>query len=68
VHWSLCAGAGGSAWLPTLHGIPVREGDRVLVTQPSNAPEPVVVGVIDGFAPLPEPQRDVAPLPAPGGA
>jgi hypothetical protein len=68
VHWSLYTGPGGSAWLPTLHGIPVCAGDRVLLTQPSNAPEPIVLGVIDGFAPLREPQRDIAPLPAPGGA
>ena len=67
VHWSLYTGPGGSAWLPTLHGIPVCAGDRVLVTQPSNAPEPIVVGVIDGFAPLHEPHFDGAPLATPGG-
>ncbi len=36
-------------WVPTLHGLPVRTGDRVLLQQPSNWREPIVVGVIDGF-------------------
>jgi hypothetical protein len=60
VRWSLYIGPGGSAWLPTLHGVPVRAGDRVLVTQPSNVPEPVVVGVIDGIASRSESQRAMA--------
>lgn len=45
-------------WLPTLQGLAVRELDRVLVTQPTNWPEPVVTGVIDGFARRPEIRRD----------
>jgi hypothetical protein len=40
-------------WVPTLHGLPVREGDRVLLTKPVNFGEPVVVGVLDGFSKRP---------------
>lgn len=36
-------------WLPTLVGVIVRTGDRVLLTQPANWPELLVTGVIDGF-------------------
>jgi hypothetical protein len=37
-------------WIPCLHRLAVRKGDRVLVEHPANWPEPIVVGVIDGFA------------------
>ena len=37
-----------SVWLATLAHLPVRCEDRVLLLQPGNWPEPVVVGVIDG--------------------
>jgi hypothetical protein len=47
---------GGEAWLPTLKGLVVRSGDRVLLTRPANAPEPVVIGVLDGLR-----QRGEAP-------
>jgi hypothetical protein len=36
-------------WLATLAHLPVRCEDRVLLLQPGNWPEPVVVGVIDGL-------------------
>lgn len=42
-------------WLASLYGLPVRAHDRVLLIQPGNWPEPLVVGVIDGFAIRPEP-------------
>lgn len=46
-------------WLPCLQQVVVRAGDRVLVSRPVNAPEEVVVGVLDGFARRPEaPRRD----------
>jgi hypothetical protein len=45
-------------WLPTLHGLPVRVADRVLMTRAGNWPELVVTGVIDGFAARPEPTRE----------
>jgi hypothetical protein len=51
------AGADGQTverWLPTLYGITVRAADRVLLQQPANWPEPLIVGVVDGFALRPE--------------
>jgi hypothetical protein len=47
-------------WLPTLQGLAVRPGDRLIVVNPSNHPEAVVVGVLDGFALRPEPRRETA--------
>src|SRR5690606_31600155 len=47
-------------WIPTLMHLPVREGDRVLLARPQNLAEPVVVGVLDGFTPRPEPTRTPA--------
>ena len=47
-------------WLPALHGLSVRKGDRVLVVQPDNWPEAVVTGVVDGFAARPEVPREPA--------
>jgi hypothetical protein len=41
-------------WLASLYGLPVRTRDRVLLLQPGNWPEAVVIGVIDGFAVRPE--------------
>lgn len=44
------AGAGEQdRWLATLAHLPVRREDRVLLLQPANWPEPLVVGVIDGL-------------------
>lgn len=44
------AGAGErDLWLATLAHLPVRCEDRVLLLQPGNWPEPLVVGVIDGL-------------------
>jgi len=36
------------AWLPSLHQLSIRAGDRVLIASPENALEPVVIGVVDG--------------------
>lgn len=55
VRWSTREG-GGDAWVPTLRSIVVRTGDQVMLSQPLNGPEPVVIGVIDGFV-----HRDPAP-------
>lgn len=57
VRWAMPSGGETSAWAPTLHGMAVREGDRVLLVQPVNAPEPIVTGVVDGFAARPEAPR-----------
>ncbi|MCF6263462.1 MAG: hypothetical protein L3J24_07755 [Xanthomonadales bacterium] len=34
-------------WLPTIQGLAVRKLDQVLLQQPLNWPEPVVIGVLD---------------------
>jgi hypothetical protein len=50
-------------WLPTLQGLSVRAGDRVLLCKPANWSEAVVTGVVDGFARRPRPEsRAVATL------
>lgn len=54
VQWEDVDGVARAHWLPTLASLAVREGDRVLLTAPSNHDEPVVTGVIDGFTPRPE--------------
>lgn len=45
-------------WLPTLQGLPVRKLDRVLLQQPVNWPEPIVLGVLDGCADRPFPELE----------
>jgi len=47
-------------WLATLRGVTVRVGDRVLLQRAANWPEPVVVGVLDGFEARPIPARTAA--------
>lgn len=49
-------------WMPTMRGLRVRAHDRVLVTQPQNWPEPVVVGVVDGLLPTDARSTPVAEL------
>jgi hypothetical protein len=44
------SGRSQEMWMPCLHRLAVRKGDRVLVEHPANWPEPVVIGVVDGFA------------------
>jgi hypothetical protein len=44
-------------WAPALRGLAIREGDHVLLSQPSNWLEPLVVGVVDGHARRPEAAR-----------
>jgi hypothetical protein len=38
------------AWLPVMRGIAARFGDTVLLADPANWCEPLVVGIIDGFS------------------
>lgn len=59
VRWKTLEGA-ADAWLPTLQGLVVRGGDQVLLSQPLNGPEPIVIGVVDGFAHRPPPPRRAA--------
>ncbi|HEY0138738.1 MAG TPA: hypothetical protein VGB85_31855, partial [Nannocystis sp.] len=41
-------------WVPTLQGLPVRKGDRLLLVRPGNGDEWIATGVVDGFARRPE--------------
>ncbi len=54
VRWKTPGGAERERWLPCVHGLTVRENDRVLVQPVANWPQPIVVGVVDGFAMRPE--------------
>ena len=59
------AGNDGSAqelWVACLVHSPVRRADRVLLLQPGNWPEPVVVGVLDGLRPRAAPTTTAATL------
>lgn len=59
VRWADLEGQRFEKWLPTLQGLPVRVADRVILVQPSNWPELVVMGVLDGFERRPEVPRSV---------
>ncbi len=51
------------AWIPSLAHLVVRTGDRVLVQGVENWPEPIVTGVLDGYAPVETPAaREAATL------
>lgn len=53
VRWTDATGGRRDRWVPTLQGVGVREGDRVLLVAMAHEDEPVVTGVIDGFAARP---------------
>lgn len=59
IEFALPDGTVERRWLPGLHQLAVRPHDRVLLVNPGNWPEPLVVGVIDGFANRPEPEAAV---------
>lgn len=61
IRWKDGQGVEESRWLPTLSGVVLREGDRVVLTQPTNFDEPIVMGVLDGFVPRPEPDAPRGP-------
>jgi hypothetical protein len=50
-----------TTWLPCLKTVTCRAGDRVLLSQPANHHEPVVIGVIDGFERRPPPKEHPGP-------
>jgi hypothetical protein len=50
VRWLDNSGEERSLWVPTLSHLTCRKGDRVLVVVPDNWAEPLVTGVVDGFA------------------
>lgn len=51
------------AWIPSLAHVVVRTGDRVLVQVVDNWPEPIVIGVLDGYAPIERaPAREASSL------
>lgn len=56
------AGAVRELWVACLVHSPVRRDDRVLLLQPGNWPEPVVVGVLDGLHPRAAPVATAAAL------
>ena len=47
-------------WVATLHGLCVRVSDRVLVLKIRDQPDPIVIGVVDGFSRRPEAPKLVA--------
>jgi hypothetical protein len=50
----------GEAWVPTLRGLAVRTGDRVVVQALGASEEAVVMGVLDGYEDRPAPARRAA--------
>ncbi|MCX4240633.1 hypothetical protein [Paraliomyxa miuraensis] len=60
VRWRAANGSTQERWLLTLQGLPVRTEDRVLMLCPEGSEEPVVTGVLDGFARRPELERSGA--------
>jgi hypothetical protein len=66
VEWQSGAGAANRAgchewWVPSLHGLSIRAGDRLLMQHVLGSPEPIAIGVIDGFMPRPELERHEGP-------
>lgn len=59
VQWQTLDGV-SDAWLPVLRHVSVRRGDQLLLSQPLNGAEAVVVGVVDGFAHRAAPPDTVA--------
>lgn len=60
IRWRTASGGVHERWLLTLQGLPVRKEDRVLMLYPEGSEEPVVTGVLDGFARRPDPGRQTA--------
>jgi hypothetical protein len=60
IRWEGSRHEGVEQWVPTLHGLAIRRGDRLLLQMPQGGTEPIVIGVVDGFVPRPEPERSAA--------
>jgi hypothetical protein len=60
VRWTTADGEERTRWLPTLQNLPVRPNDRLLLLNPGNWDEMIVMGVVDGFAKRPEVRRQTA--------
>jgi hypothetical protein len=54
VRWTDPTGVERTIWVPALRRLAIRKADRVLLIVPDNWPEPLVVGVVDGFDRRPE--------------
>lgn len=61
IRWTDAGGDVREKWLPALSGVVLRAGDRVVLAQPANFDEPIVMGVLDGFTPRPEPEAPRGP-------
>lgn len=59
VTWRGTDGAERQEWLPRLQHLAVRKGDRVCLGTVLGHPEPVILGVLDGF----HPRHPVSPRP-----
>jgi hypothetical protein len=47
-------------WIATLNGLPVRVADRLLVLRLPEEPDPIAIGVVDGFRCRPETPKRIA--------
>jgi hypothetical protein len=62
IRWTEPEGGVREQWLPMLMTVTVRALDRVLLLQPANFEEPVITGVLDGFATRPVREAVAGPL------
>jgi len=60
VLWNDADGTERRRWLPTLQNLPVRKDDQLLLVNPGNWEEMIVVGVVDGYAKRPDIVRKTA--------
>ncbi|RKP44528.1 hypothetical protein [Trinickia fusca] len=60
VRWADSSGAPLERWLTCLRNVKPRRGERVLLEQPGNWPEPLIVGTLDAFNALDAGSADTA--------
>jgi hypothetical protein len=53
-------------WIPVLMGLPIRTGDRILAAAVQSWPEPIAIGIVDGFRRR-EVERAIASVTLPPG-